>query len=170
MNHATDPYATTKDTTSPIASTIHPWPSICETPIGFSPFPLTDCRNVYPVATAIVGMDKKNENSRADARDIRATCPPAIVDIDRDVPGNTAERIWHAPTQTDCPRLISSIFHTQIPSCAAPGPAASARAFAASTIHIMIPPISSEIPIIFKLSRFFPMTLVSRYAGIAVTT
>ena len=29
----------------------------------------------------------------AEARDIPATCPPAIVAIDRDVPGNTAERI-----------------------------------------------------------------------------
>ena len=57
----------------------------------------------------MVGIDRKNENSNADARDIPATCPAAMVDIDRDVPGNTADRIWHAPIQIAWPRLIVSM-------------------------------------------------------------
>src|ERR1700685_3986540 len=100
MNHATAPYATMNDATNPIASTIHPCASIWPTPIGFSsPLPRSDFSRSYSVATVIVGIDKKHENSRADARDIPATCPAAIVDIERDVPGNTAERIWQAPIQ-----------------------------------------------------------------------
>ena len=59
----------------------------------------------------MVGMERKNENSSADARDMPANCPAAIVDIDRDVPGNTADRIWQAPIQIAWPRLMASIFH-----------------------------------------------------------
>src|SRR5206468_4545861 len=104
MNHATTAQATKNETTNPIARTIHCWPVIfpgektsaaampvCVTAVpGRSAF-----RSAYPVATNIVGIDRKNENSSADARVIPAICPAAIVDIDRDVPGNTAERIWH---------------------------------------------------------------------------
>ena len=61
--------------------------------------PITDLNSVYPVAATMVGIDKKNENSNAEARDIPANCAAAIVDIDREVPGNTAERIWQAPIQ-----------------------------------------------------------------------
>ncbi len=50
------------------------------------------------------------------------------------------------------------------------GPAASDLAFSASTIHMMIPPISNDQPMMYKFSRCFPMTLVSRNEGIAVTT
>src|SRR5258707_229735 len=64
----------------------------------------------YQVATTMVGIERKNENSRADARDLPAICPPGMVDIDRDVPGKTAERIWQAPIQTAWPRLMASIF------------------------------------------------------------
>src|SRR5271165_2609933 len=91
------------DTTNPIASTIHPCVSILDTPIGFSVLvPCKDFKRVYPVATTIVGIDKKKENSSADARDIPASWPPAIVDMDRDVPGNTADKIWQAPIHTAC--------------------------------------------------------------------
>ena len=55
------------------------------------------------------GMERKNENSSAAVRDNPAVCPAAIVDIDREVPGKTADRIWTAPIQTACGRLISSI-------------------------------------------------------------
>ena len=58
---------------------------------------------------AIVGMDKKKENSSAEARDIPASWPAAIVDIEREVPGNTADKIWQAPIQMACPKLISSM-------------------------------------------------------------
>src|SRR5262252_11005546 len=133
------------ETMKPMASTIQPWGSIWETPIGFSPLPRSDLYSVYSVAAAIVGIDTKNENSSAEARDIPAICPPAIVDIDREVPGNTAEKIWQKPIQIDCPRLMSSIFQVWIwvfPF----GPAASALACMASTIHMMTPPISSDQP------------------------
>src|SRR5689334_20924633 len=63
----------------------------------------------YTVAANIVGIERKNENSSAASRDIRATCPAAIVDIDRDVPGNTADRIWQAPIQIACGNDMSSI-------------------------------------------------------------
>ena len=62
------------------------------------------------MAATIVGIERKNENSKAEARDIPASCPAAMVDIDREVPGNTAEKIWQAPIQTAWPRLIASIF------------------------------------------------------------
>ena len=52
----------------------------------------------------------------------------------------------------------------------ASGPAASDFAFIASTIHMTMPPTSSEVPIMCKLSRCLPMTLVNKNAGIAVTT
>src|SRR5215469_16059510 len=128
------------ETMKPMASTIQPWGSIWETPIGFSPLPRSDLYSVYSVAAAIVGIDTKKENSSAEARDIPAICPPAIVDIDLDVPGKTAEKIWQNPIQIDCPRLMSSIFQVSILLLAV-GPAASALAFIASTIHITIPPI-----------------------------
>src|ERR1700758_783763 len=132
-NHATATYATMNDTTNPIASTTHPCGSMSDTPIGFSPLPITDFKNVYPVATTIVGNATKNENSSADARDIPANCPPTIVDMDRDVPGNTAEKIWQNPTQTACPKLISSMCHVRMRLSGAPGPACSDFAFLAST-------------------------------------
>ena len=47
----------------------------------------------YPVATTIVGMERKKENSSAAERVNPAVCPAAIVDIDRDVPGKTADKI-----------------------------------------------------------------------------
>src|SRR4029077_10768199 len=104
---------------------IHCWGVNCETPIGFSPFPRSDFSRVYPVATTMVGIDRKNENSSADARDIPANCPAAIVDMDRDVPGKTAERIWQAPIQIACPRLIASMCQVWINEFEAPSPAAS---------------------------------------------
>src|SRR5215470_10593783 len=126
MNHATDPYATMNDTTNPIASTIHPCVSIPDTEIASACFPNTDFSKSYPVATTIVGIERKNENSSADARDIPASCPAAIVDMDRDVPGNTADKIWHAPIHAACPRLISSMCHVRIKPPFIASPAASA--------------------------------------------
>src|SRR6266849_979111 len=124
-NHATAPYATMNDTTNPIASTTQPCGSMCVTPMAFSPLLRKDFSKSYPVAATIVGIDRKNENSSAEARDIPANCPAAIVDMDRDVPGNTADRIWQAPIHIACPRLIASIFQVWMRLPGAPGPAAS---------------------------------------------
>src|SRR5580765_2803620 len=116
----------------------------------------------------MVGIDTKKENSSADARDIPASCPAAIVDIEREVPGNTAESIWHAPIQMACPTLMESIRQVWINELGAPSPAASDLALRASTSHITIPPINSELPMMARLSRCLPMTFVNRKAGIAV--
>src|SRR4030081_1973250 len=118
----------------------------------------------------MVGIDRKKENSRAAARDIPATWPPAMVAIERDVPGKTAEKIWQKPIQIACARLMSSIFHVWIRLDADPGPAASDLAFVASTIHMIAPPISNDQPMMGMLSRCLPITFVSRNDGIAVTT
>src|SRR5882672_7897637 len=93
-----------------------------------------------------------------------------MVAIERDVPGNTPEKIWQKPIQTACPRLVLSIFHVRMRLPAADGPAASDFAFMASTIHITTPPITNDQPMMYKFSRCLPMTLVSRKEGIAVTT
>ncbi len=54
------------------------------------------------MAATMVGMESRNENSRAAGRLIFASCPPAMVAMDRLVPGKTAEKIWQKPTQADC--------------------------------------------------------------------
>src|SRR5881409_1982871 len=63
----------------------------------------------------------------------------AIVDIERDVPGKTAERICAAPIQTACGSVISSM-------CIVRG-----RVKTASTIHMMMPPMSSAIAMTQRL-------------------
>src|SRR5581483_5243551 len=128
----------------------------------------------------MVGMERKNENSSAAGRDMPANCPPVMVDMERDVPGNTAENSWQRPIQTACPRLIGSTFSVRKPTMlasdtalAAPTePAGNGRGFpyTASTTHIITPPTMSEVAITCTLSRFFPITLVSKNAGTAVTT
>src|ERR1700692_4225671 len=128
-----------------MARTIQPWASIWATPIGFSPCPLrSDLNKVYPVAATMVGIDRKNENSRAAARDIPASCPPAMVDMERDVPGNTPEKIWQKPIQRACPRPLFSIFQVWRRPPPADGPAASDLACIASTIHMTPPPINND--------------------------
>src|SRR6266851_3853963 len=118
----------------------------------------------------MVGIDRKNENSNAEARDMPASCPAAMVDIEREVPGNTADKIWHNPTQIACPRLISSIFQVRIGDPGAACPAFSHFDLAASMTHINRPPMSKDEPITARLSRFFPITLVSKNDGRAVIT
>src|SRR5258708_33221554 len=118
----------------------------------------------------MVGMETKNENSRAEARDMPASCPPAIVDMERELPGRTAEKIWQKPIQIACGRLLSSIFQVWMRLPLAPGPAVSDLALSASMSHITIPPISSDQPMIWIFSRCLPITLVSRKDGMAVTT
>src|SRR6266481_9723902 len=110
-------------------------------------------------------MDRKNENSNAEARDIPANCPAAIVDMEREVPGKTADRIWQAPIQIAWPPWMSSIFQVWMGDPGAPGPACSQGDFMASMTRITIPPNNSDVPITYKLSRLFPISLVSRNEG-----
>ena len=107
-------------------------------------------------------METKNEKSKDAERDIPANCPAAIVAIDREVPGNAADRIWHRPTQMACPKFMSSIFHVRMGEPGAAGPAFSYFDLAASITHIKMPPISNADPITARLSRFLPMTFVSK--------
>src|SRR6202011_3542475 len=108
-------------------------------------------------------MERKNENSRAAALDIPAICPAVIVDIDREVPGKTADNIWQAPIHIACSKLMLSIRQVWMRLFAsAASPAASDFEFIQSTSHITTPPTTSAVPITYKLSRFLPITLVSK--------
>src|SRR5271167_4548590 len=93
-----------------------------------------------------------------------------MVDMERDVPGNTPEKIWQKPIQMACPRLMFSIFQVWMRPPPEDGPADSDLAFMASTIHMTTPPINNDQPMMFRFSRCLPMTLVSRNDGMAVTT
>src|SRR5258707_747606 len=93
------------------------------------------------------GVERKKENSSAAVSDIPTNSPAAMVDIDRAVPGKTAERIWQAPIQRAWPPWMSSIFQVRMGEPVAPGPACSQGAFIASITHITMPPISSAAPI-----------------------
>src|SRR5438874_8359535 len=86
------------------------------------------------------------------------TCPAAIVDIDRDVPGKIAERICAAPIQAAWGKVISSICVTR------------GRVKRASTPHMMTPPMRSANAITQRFSRFLPICFVKAHAGTAVTT
>src|ERR1019366_7135814 len=139
--------------------------------VNASPASLAEGRiaffNVQSVASIMVGIDRKNENSSAAARDIPASWPAAIVLIDRLVPGNTADKIWHAPIQIACQRVISSMNSVRyirtgmlviVPAppladlrfpCCASAVVSASKPLAiglglpkiASTIHITIPPM-----------------------------
>src|SRR6516162_4667358 len=100
-----------KDTTNPIASVIHECASLGIAPIAAgSPWcGLIDFQKSYSVATTIVRMERKKENSNAAGRVIPANSPAVIVDIDREVPGNTADKSWHSPIQIACPTDISAM-------------------------------------------------------------
>src|SRR5439155_25192921 len=110
------------------------------------------------VASSIVGIDRKNENSSAAGRDMPATWPAAIVDMEREVAGKTADRICAAPIQMACGKVISSMYVTR------------GRVKVASTIHMITPPMKSAQLITQRFSRFFPICFVNAHAGTAVTT
>src|SRR5437870_2688815 len=111
MNQATTAHATKNETIKPMKRTIQSWPLMWAGEKAWVPaaLGLIAFFSANSVATSIVGMERKNENSSAADRDIPATCPAAMVDIDRDVPGKTAERIWQAPIQIECSKPICSI-------------------------------------------------------------
>src|SRR5258708_30569606 len=99
----------------------------------------------------MVGMERKKENSSAAARDMPAICPAAMVDMERDVPGKTADAIWQMPIQIACGSVVSS-------RCSVLWwPLGGGVPKRASTIHITIPPTRSDDPIMTRLSRHFPM-------------
>src|SRR5262249_1401059 len=108
--------------------------------------------------------ERKKENSKAEGLDIPASWPEAMVDMEREVPGNTAEAIWQKPIQIACPADISS-------TCSVLNrPLGGAAPNRASTIHMMIPPTNNDQPITAMLSRLSPIFLCSSHAGPAVIT
>src|SRR5262245_19961207 len=112
----------------------------------------------------MVGMERKKENSRAEGLDIPASWPEAMVDMEREVPGNTAEAIWQKPIQIACPADISS-------TCSVLNrPLGGAAPNRASTIHMMIPPTNNDQPITATLSRLSPRLLSSSHPGAAAIT
>ena len=56
----------------------------------------------------MIGMERKKENSSATGRESPETCPAAIVHMEREVPGKTAESICTAPIQIACGRFMAS--------------------------------------------------------------
>src|SRR5262249_17607634 len=112
----------------------------------------------------MVGMERKKENSRAEGLDIPASWPEAMVDMEREVPGNRGEAIWQKPIQMACPADISS-------TCSVLNrPLGGVAPNRASTIHMMIPPTNNDQPITAILSRLSPIFLCSSHAGPAVIT
>src|SRR5271157_98775 len=105
------------DTTKPIASTTQECRSLGMAPIAEgSPWcGRIDFQRSYKVATTMVGMERKKENSNAAGRLMPANSPAVIVDIERDVPGNTAESTWHKPIQIAWPIDISSLSSVSLP-------------------------------------------------------
>jgi hypothetical protein len=71
--------------------------------------------------------------------------------------GNTAARVWQAPIQIACPHLMLST-----------SPDRFRVPYAASTTHITTPPMIRLHAISVRLSRFLPMSLVNKNAGIAL--
>src|SRR5215470_12496395 len=112
----------------------------------------------------MVGIERKKENSNTEGLDIPANCPAVIVDMEREVPGKTAENIWQKPIQIACSGVTSSIASVLCLPPAGVGPKI------ASTIHIKIPPITNDHPMTLKLSRLSPIFLCNSHAGPAVTT
>ena len=61
-----------------------------------------------PVAAIMVGIESRKLNSSAAGRSRPAIWPAAMVDMEREVPGKTAESVWQRPIQMACGRVICS--------------------------------------------------------------
>src|SRR5262244_480417 len=103
-------------------------------------------------------MERKKENSSAAGRDMPANCPLVIVDMERDVPGKTAEKIWQKPIQIACSVETSSIVSVL---CRPPGGVGPKNR---STIHMMMPPTISEVPIT-EAFQVFANSLIQQERG-----
>src|SRR5438067_10992702 len=91
-----------------------------------------------------------------------------MVDIEREVPGKTAERIWQAPIQTACGRVICSMRSVRTRRNALTSLLELLNSLSMS--HMAMPPAISAQPMMNRFSRCLPMSLVSSQAGMAVTT
>src|SRR5208337_1458032 len=104
------------DTTKPMASTIHECASLGMAPMSLvAPLWWSALYRVYRVAASITGNETKNENSSAAGRLMPANSPAVMVDMEREVPGKTAENIWQKPIQTACQTDICSMSSVSLP-------------------------------------------------------
>src|SRR5580658_4938884 len=99
----------------------------------------------------MVGIESRKLNSRAVDRVNPTTWPEAMVDMEREVPGNTGAKVWHSPITMACHRLISSTSATP-PSC---------RTVQASMTHITTPPMRRASAMTVRLSRFLLINFLS---------
>jgi len=84
-------------------------------------------------------------NSRAAGRSRPAIWPAAMVDMEREVPGKTAESVWQSPIQIAWGNDISSTSRVL----------ASRRAAQASTDHMTMPHNEQRPgPFLMRLPRF----------------
>ena len=79
--------------------------------------------------------------------------------MEREVPGKTAESVWHSPIQMACGKLISSTSLVL----------GSWRAAQASMTHMTTPPISIAQAITPRLPRCLSLHLCSSSEGTDVT-
>jgi hypothetical protein len=73
-----------------------------------------------------------------------------MVDIERDVPGKTADRICTAPIQSACGSVISSMVWVR------------GLRQTTSTIHMITPPMRRAHAITLRLSKFWPICFFNR--------
>src|SRR5438045_8966215 len=81
-----------------------------------------------------------------------------MVDIEREVPGKTADAIWAKPIQAACGNDVSSIRNVR------------GLRHNASTNHMMTPPMNSAHAITQRFSTLGPISFVNRNDGTAVIT
>jgi hypothetical protein len=81
----------------------------------------------------MVGMETRKLNSRAAGRSRLTNWPAAMVDMEREVPGKTAESVWQRPIQMAWGRDI----------CSTSWVLASRWEAQTSTAHMTMPPMSS---------------------------
>ena len=105
-------------------------------------------------------METRKLNSSAAGRVMPASWPAAMVDMEREVPGKTAEVTWQRPIQMAWGRDICSTSEME----------GSWRTLQASTIHMTIPPMMRDEAMTRRFSRCSPMMGMRASEGIAVQT
>jgi len=150
---------------------------MCVTPIAFSSLATQGFQQVISkLATTIVGIEsEKTKTPEPKRATFPLTAPAAIVDIDRRRrPGTPAEKYLARPNpRTRLPQ--THVLPYAKCECAFSGspqpPLFPMWPFSSSTDpHNDSARSAAKLPMMYKLSKCFPITLVSKKAGIAVTT
>src|SRR6266700_1435443 len=106
----------------------------------------------------MVGMESRKLNSSAVGLSMPTSCPAAMVDMDREVPGKMAESDWQTPIQMACAKLISSTWTVL----------GSKREAHTSTAHMITPPARRAMAITVMLLRFRSLHFFNKSAGTEV--